>query len=86
MPDEQVRLWAARVCIGAVLLANVQCAVAFWLSPAAYAPMFDLAGFRASVGNASSELKAASDFVAMRSYGNGFAEIVEHMISHDIFE
>jgi len=41
---EQGRLWAARVCIGAVLFANVQCAVAFWLSPAAYAPMFELAG------------------------------------------
>ncbi len=48
--------------------------------------MFDLAGFRASVGNASPELKAVSDFVAKRSYGNGFAEIVEYMIGHDMFE
>jgi hypothetical protein len=27
-----------------VLFANVQCAVAFWLAPAGYAPMFELAG------------------------------------------
>jgi hypothetical protein len=37
-------LWAARVCIGAVLLANVQCAVVFWWSPQIYTPAFELAG------------------------------------------
>jgi hypothetical protein len=30
--------------VGAVLLANVQCAVAFWLAPASYAPMYELEG------------------------------------------
>ncbi len=44
MSGEGVRLWAARLCVGAVLFANVQCAVAFWLSPDNYAPMFELAG------------------------------------------
>ncbi len=43
-------------------------------------PVFELAGFRASVGNASPELKAASDYVAKAKYGDGFAEIVKHMI------
>ncbi|VVB69002.1 Phosphoglycolate phosphatase [uncultured archaeon] len=43
-------------------------------------PMFELAGFRASVGNASPELRAASDYVAEAKYGDGFAEIVKHMI------
>lgn len=42
--------------------------------------MFALAGFRASVGNASPELKAISDYVAKADYGRGFAEIIEHMI------
>jgi len=49
-------------------------------------PMFELAGFRASVGNASSELKGVSDYVAEGMYGKGFAEIVEYMIGHDMFE
>ena len=44
MSADQARLWAARACVGGVLFANVQCAVAFWLSPAGYAPMFELAG------------------------------------------
>lgn len=48
--------------------------------------MFKLAGFRASVGNASPELEAVSDYVAKKSYGNGFAEIVGHMIGHKMFE
>jgi phosphoglycolate phosphatase len=48
--------------------------------------MFELAGFRASVGNAASELKGVSDYAAKRSYGNGFAEIVEYMIHHNMFE
>ncbi len=43
-------------------------------------PVFELAGFRGSVGNASPELKAASDYVAEAKYGDGFAEIVKHMI------
>lgn len=42
-------------------------------------PMFRLAGFRASVGNASQELKQISDYVAKADYGNGFAEIINHM-------
>ncbi len=49
-------------------------------------PMFERAGFRASVSNSSPELKAVSDYVADRSYGNGFAEIVEYMISRDMLE
>ncbi|MCX6670138.1 MAG: phosphoglycolate phosphatase [Methanothrix sp.] len=43
-------------------------------------PVFELAGFRAAVGNASPELKAASDYVAKAKYGEGYAEIVKHMI------
>jgi phosphoglycolate phosphatase (TIGR01487 family) len=43
-------------------------------------PMFDLVGFRAAVGNASPELMAASDYVAKAKYGEGYAEIVRHMI------
>jgi hypothetical protein len=43
-------------------------------------PMFELAGFRAAVGNASPELMAASDYVAKAKYGEGYAEIVRHMI------
>lgn len=42
-------------------------------------PMFRLAGYRASVGNASAELKSISDYVAKAKFGNGFAEIVNHM-------
>lgn len=44
MPADQVKLWAARMCIGAVLAANVQCAIVFWRSPQIYAPAFELAG------------------------------------------
>lgn len=43
-------------------------------------PMFRPVGFRACVGNASSELKQISDYVAKAEYGNGFAEIINHMI------
>ena len=43
-------------------------------------PMFELAGFRASVGNAGPELKGMSDYVARSKYGNGFAEIIDFMI------
>lgn len=39
-----MRLWAARVLIGAVFLWNVQCALAFLAAPAAYAPGFELSG------------------------------------------
>jgi len=42
-------------------------------------PMFRLAGYRASVANASNGLKEISDYVARASYGDGFAEIVEHL-------
>ena len=42
-------------------------------------PMFQLAGFRASVGNATPELKQISDYVARADYGNGFAEIINYM-------
>lgn len=42
--------------------------------------MFALTGFRAAVGNASLELKAVSDYVAKAKYGQGFAEIIDHMI------
>ncbi len=42
-------------------------------------PMFEIAGFRASVGNSAPELVAASDYVAKAKYGDGFVEIVEHM-------
>jgi hypothetical protein len=44
MFTEPVRVWVARVCVGAVLFANVQCAVAFWRWPAGYAPAFELSG------------------------------------------
>lgn len=42
-------------------------------------PMFEMAGFSASVGNATPEMKAASDYVAEASYGKGFAEIINYM-------
>ncbi|MBN1235293.1 MAG: phosphoglycolate phosphatase [Methanotrichaceae archaeon] len=44
-------------------------------------PMFKLAGYRASVGNSSRLLKENSDYVAGAEYGNGFAEIIDYMIS-----
>ena len=44
-------------------------------------PMFKLAGYRASVGNSSRLLKENSDYVARAEYGNGFAEIIDYMIS-----
>lgn len=43
-------------------------------------PMFELAGFRASVGNANQELKEISDYVAKNDFGDGFSEIVGYMI------
>ncbi|MHB8120050.1 MAG: phosphoglycolate phosphatase [Methanothrix sp.] len=48
-------------------------------------PMYQLAGFRASVGNASSELKQISDYVARSDYGNGFAEIINYMNEKEMF-
>jgi hypothetical protein len=39
-----VRVWAGRVLIGAVILWNVQCAVAFLAAPGEYAPGFELGG------------------------------------------
>jgi len=48
-------------------------------------PMFRLAGFSASVGNSPAGLKAVSDYVAAAEYGDGFAEIVELMISAGLF-
>jgi hypothetical protein len=38
------RLWLARLLIGTVLLWNVQCALAFLLAPATFAPGFELSG------------------------------------------
>ena len=48
-------------------------------------PMFKLAGFRASVGNADPQLKAISDYVAKENYGAGFAQIVEFMKEQKLF-
>lgn len=48
-------------------------------------PMFKIAGFRASVGNSTPELMAASDYVAEAKYGEGFAEIVKHMADTGMF-
>lgn len=49
-------------------------------------PMFEIAGFRASVGNSTPELMAASDYVAQAKYGEGFAEIVKHMADTGMFQ
>lgn len=38
------RIWIGRVCIGAVLFFNVQCALAFILFPSRYAAGFELIG------------------------------------------
>jgi phosphoglycolate phosphatase (TIGR01487 family) len=48
-------------------------------------PMFELAGFRASVANASIELKEISDYVAEAPYGQGFAEIIKYMGRQEMF-
>jgi hydroxymethylpyrimidine pyrophosphatase-like HAD family hydrolase len=48
-------------------------------------PMYRLAGFRASVGNAGPELKQDSDYVARAEYGNGFAEIINYMNEKGMF-
>jgi hypothetical protein len=41
---ETIRLWFARLLIGIVFLWNVQCAIAFLLAPAPFAPGFELSG------------------------------------------
>jgi len=46
--------------------------------------MFRLAGYSASVGNATRELKAISHYVAGAKYGDGFAEIIDHMIREEL--
>jgi len=48
-------------------------------------PMYRLAGFRASVGNASPQLKQISDYVAGDEYGKGFAEIINYMNEKKMF-
>lgn len=48
-------------------------------------PMFRVAGYCASVGNASPELKEISDYIAETSYGTGFAEIIRYMGEREIF-
>ena len=48
-------------------------------------PMFEIVGFRASVGNSTPELMAASDYVAEAKYGEGFAEIAKHMADTGMF-
>lgn len=47
-------------------------------------PMFERAGFRASVGNASPGLLEVSDYVAKKDFGEGFAEIVDYMIREEM--
>lgn len=47
-------------------------------------PMFRLAGYSACVGNATPELKAISHYVAKAKYGDGFAEIIDHMIREEM--
>jgi len=44
MTHSSFRLWAGRVLIGAVILWNVQCAVAFLAAPRTFAPGFELGG------------------------------------------
>jgi phosphoglycolate phosphatase (TIGR01487 family) len=49
-------------------------------------PMFEIAGFRASVANSTQELMNASDYVAKAKFGEGFAEIVKHMADTGMFQ
>jgi hypothetical protein len=39
-----IRVWIGRILIGAVVVWNVQCAIAFLAAPAVYAPGFELSG------------------------------------------
>lgn len=43
-------------------------------------PMFKIAGFRACVANSTPELMAVSDYVSSAKYGDGFCEIINHMV------
>lgn len=43
-------------------------------------PMFRVAGYGACVYNGSQELKQISDYVSRGRYGDGFAEIIDHMM------
>jgi hypothetical protein len=43
-PPDSIRIWLGRLLIGVVLLWNVQCAIAFLLAPATFAPGFELSG------------------------------------------
>ena len=45
-----MRLWLARGCIAIVFFANIQCAIAFLLSPSVFAPSYEMAG---TIGNAT---------------------------------
>jgi hypothetical protein len=42
--NERWLLWAARACIGLVLVSNMQAAVAFWLWPERFAGGYELSG------------------------------------------
>lgn len=44
MMTQTRHLWMARLLIGVVFFFNVQCAVAFLVQPALYAPSFELSG------------------------------------------
>lgn len=44
-------------------------------------PMMEIAGFPAAVGNAHPAVKSAARYVADRPFGEGFAEIIDHMRS-----
>jgi len=49
MPVRDIKLWIGRVLIGVVLGWNVECALAFLISPKDYTPAFGLAGLPADV-------------------------------------
>ncbi|MCX8207098.1 MAG: phosphoglycolate phosphatase [Methanothrix sp.] len=42
-------------------------------------PMMEISGFPAAVGNAHPAVKSAARYVAERPFGDGFAEIIDHM-------
>ncbi|MEM0499345.1 MAG: phosphoglycolate phosphatase [Methanothrix sp.] len=44
-------------------------------------PMMEISGFPAAVGNAHPAVKSAARYVADRPFGDGFAEIIDHMRS-----
>lgn len=47
-------------------------------------PMFKIAGFRASVANAVSELKSESEYVSEFEFGEGFCDIVDYMATEEM--